>query len=73
MKKLNFFQKISLLNKVDKAYKASKKLIDSKQGLAKETQEAIIELRMAAQKCVKLLPAYEDVYLDLEVIIKNAF
>lgn len=73
MKKLNLIQKLILLNKISKAWEKSKKLIDSKQGLAKETQEAIIELRMAAQKCVKLLPAYEDVYLDLEVIIKDAF
>lgn len=73
MKKLSLIQKIKLLNKINKAYKASKKLIDEKQGLAKETQEAIIELRAAAQKFVELLPEFKDVYLDLEVIIKNAF
>jgi len=70
---MNLIQKIKLLNKIKKAYKASKKLIDSKQGLAKETQDAIIELRVAAQKFVELLPEFKDVYLDLEVIIKDAF
>lgn len=73
MKKLSLIQKIKLLNKISKAYKESKKLLDSKQGLAKETQEAIIELRMAAQKFVELLPDYKDVYLDIEAIIKDAF
>lgn len=70
---MNVIKAIILYNKFNKAYKASKKLIDSKQGLAKETQDAIIELRAAAQKFVKLLPAYQDVSLDLEVIIKDAF
>lgn len=70
---MNIFKAIKLYNKFNKAWKASKKLLDSKQGLAKETQDAIIELRAATQKFVKLYPDYQDVYLDLEVIIKDAF
>ena len=73
MKKLSLIQKIKLINKISKAFKTSKKLIENKQGLAKETQDAIIELRMAAQKLVELLPDYKDVYLEIEEIIKNAF
>lgn len=69
----NIIKAIILYNKFNKAYKASKKVIDNKQGLAKETQEAVIELRMAAQKFVNLLPDYKDVYLDIEEEIKNAF
>jgi len=70
---MNVIKAIKLYNKFNKAYKASKKLIDKKQGLAKETQDAIIELRAAAKKFVELLPEYKDVYLDLEVIAKDAF
>jgi len=70
---MNIIEAYKLYKKFNKAYKASKKILDSKQGLAKETQDAIIELRAAAQKFVNLFPDYEDVYLDLEEIAKDAF
>lgn len=73
MKKLNLIQKIKLINKISKAYKASKKLIDSKQGLAEETREVICDIRKDVQRLVKLLPAYGDIYVELEVIAKDAF
>jgi len=70
---MNIIRAIILYNKFNKAYKSSKKLIDSKQGLAEETREIVGDIRKSAQKLVKLLPDYTDVYLDVEEIVKDVF
>lgn len=73
MKKLNIFQKISLLNKINKAYKASKKLIDSKKGLAEEIKKIIANLKADFEALVALLPDFKEVYNEIKAIIENAF
>ena len=70
---MNIIKAYKLYKKINKAYKASKKLLDNKQGLAEETKECIADIRNDVQRLVKLLPDYKEVYLDLEVIINNAF
>lgn len=73
MKKLNIFQKICLLNKINKAYKASKKLIDSKKGLAEEIKKVIANLKADFEALVALLPDFKEVYNEIKAIIENAF
>lgn len=72
MKKLNFFQKIVLLNKINKAYKASKKLIDSKKGLADEVRKILANIKADIEALVALLPDFKEAYNELKAIIENA-
>lgn len=70
---MNIFQKISFLRKVNKAYKASKKLIDSKKGLAEEIKKIIANLKADFEALVALLPDFKEVYNEIKAIIENAF
>ena len=73
MKKLSIFQKIVLLNKINKAYKASKKLIDSKKDLNKEVGKVLLNLKADLEQLSVLLPEYREPYNEIKVIIENAF
>lgn len=71
--KLTFIQKIKLLGKINKAYKASKKLIDSKQGFADEVKKVIENLKADFEALVALLPDFKESYNEVKKIIENAF
>ncbi|WP_405316522.1 hypothetical protein [Faecalibacillus faecis] len=64
---------IKLYNKVNKAYKASKKLIDSKKDLNKDVDKAIETLKADLENLVVLLPDYKEALIELKEIIKDAF
>ena len=73
MKKLNLIQKIILLNKVTKSWKASKKLIDSKKGLSEEVKKVFANIKADLETLVALLPDFKEVYNELRAIIENVF
>ena len=73
MKKLSLIQKIKLLGKINKAYKESKKLIDSKKDLNKEVGKVLANLKADLEQLAVLLPEYKEPVNDIKVIIKNAF
>lgn len=70
---MNLIQKIKLARKINKAYKASKQLIDSKQGLAKEVQKALLSLKSDLYLFATLLPDFKEVAEELKAIIDDAF
>ena len=71
MKKLNIFQKISLLNKIGKAWKEIKALIDGNKGLTEETRQIALEQIALFERMQKLFPCTKLVIEKLIEIIKN--
>lgn len=69
----NFIKAIKLYNKTNKAYKASKKLIDSKKDLNKDVGKAIETLKADLENLVVLLPDYKEALIELKEIIEDAF
>jgi regulator of replication initiation timing len=72
IKKLNIFQKISLLNKIAKAWKEIKALIDGNKGLTEEARQIALELIALFERIQKLFPCAKPVIEKLIEIIKNA-
>ena len=72
MKKLNIFQKISLLNKIAKAWKEIKALIDGNKELTEETRQIVLEQIALLERAKKLFPCAKTVIEKLIEIIKNA-
>ena len=69
----DFIKKIKFIGKVNKAYKASKKLIDNKKGLAEEVKKVLASLKADVEALVALLPDFKEVYIEIKTIIENAF
>ena len=65
---MNLIQKIKFIGKVNKAYKASKKLIDSKKGLAEEVKKVLASLKADVEALVALLPDFKEVYIEIKTI-----
>lgn len=72
MKKLNIFQKISLLNKINKAWKEIKALIDGNKELTEETRQIAFEQIALFERMQKLFPSAKEVIGKLIEIIRNA-
>ena len=70
---MNIIRAYQLYRKFNKAYKASKKAIDSKQGLAEEIKKVIANLKADFEALVALLPDFKEVYNEVKAIIENAF
>lgn len=68
---MSIFKAISLYNKIQKAIKKSKKLIDTKQDLAKEVREHINVLCFECKEIIKLLPDFRNIYLEIVEIIES--
>ena len=72
MKKLNIFQKISLLNKIAKAWKEIKALIDGNKKLTEEARQIAFEQIALFERMQVLFPNAKDVIGKLIEIVKNA-
>lgn len=70
---MNIIEAIILYKKINKAYKESKKLIDSKKGLAEEVRKAIATLQADLYIISVLLPDFGEVIEAEKKIIKDAF
>ena len=68
---MNIFQKIAFLNRISKAIKKSKKLIDSKKDLAENVRKHLDKMLNEIQEITKLLPDFRNVYLEALEIIEN--
>lgn len=68
---MNIFQKISLINKISKAIKKSKKLIDEKKDLAEKVRNQINNICADFQELIRLLPDFKNIYLDILTIIEE--
>lgn len=70
---MNIFKKIALVNKVKKAIKKSKKMIDENQGLAYEIKNRLQYLVADIEEMLSLLPQFKPIYKEVLEIVKEVF
>ena len=68
---MNIFQKVSLINRISKAIKKSKKLIDEKKELAEKVRKHIENTMCEFQEIVRLLPDLRNIYFEIVEIIEE--
>lgn len=70
--KFTFFQKIKFINRLNNAWKESKKLLDNNKETTEEARQIAFELIAIFERIKKLLPPATGVVEKLIEIIKNA-
>lgn len=70
---MNIFKKIALINKVKKAVKQAKKMIDDNQGLANEIKRVIGNLKADIEALLTYLPQLKPIYKEIIEIVKEVF
>lgn len=70
---MNIFKKIALVNKVKKAIKQTKKLLDTNKDLTKEVKRVIGNLKQDIDALLTLLPHLKPIYKEVIEIVKEAF
>lgn len=68
---MNIFRAIGIANRIEKAIKKSKFLIDSKKGLAENVKKHIDNIVGEVQELVRLLPDLRNVYFEVVEIVEN--
>lgn len=68
---MNIFKAIGLVNRIEKAIKKSKKLIDSKKDIAEKVRKHIDNIIGEIQELVRLLPDLRNVYFEVITIIEE--
>ena len=68
---MNIFQQIALANKIKKAFKKSKKLIETKKDLAEKVRNHLDVILGEVQEILRLLPDFRNVYFEVIEIIEN--
>lgn len=68
---MNIFQKIAFINRISKAYKKSKKLIDGKRDIAEKVRKHLDNILGEVQELLRLLPDFRNVYFEVIEIIEN--
>ena len=68
---MNIFQQISLINRIKKAIKKSKKLIDSKKDVAEKVRKHLENIMSEFQELVRLLPDFRNIYFEVVDIIEE--
>lgn len=70
---MNIFQKIALVNKVRKAVKQAKEMIDKNKGLADEVKKVVGNLKQDIEALLTFLPQFKPIYKEVMEIIKEVF
>jgi len=68
---MNIFQKVSLINKITKAIKKSKKIVDAKKGIAEDVKKHLDVICGEVQELLRLLPDFRNVYFEVVEIIEH--
>ena len=68
---MNIFHAIGLANRIEKAVKKSKKLIDEKRDLAEKVRKHLENICGEAQELVRLLPDLRNVYFEIINLIEE--
>lgn len=68
---MNIFQRISLINRISKAIKKSKKIIDERKEVAEKVRGYIENIMDNFQNIVRLLPDLRNVYFEIVEIIEE--
>lgn len=69
----NIFQEITFVNKVRKAVKQAKTMLDVNQGLAKEVKRIISNLIQDVEALLTYLPQFKPIYKEVIEIVKEIF
>lgn len=70
---MNIFKKIAFVNKVRKAVKQAKQMIDKNQGLAVDVKNRLHYLVCDIEEMLSLLPQFKPVYKEVIEIVKEVF
>lgn len=70
---MNIFQKIALVNKVRKAVKQAKEMIDKNKGLADEVKRVVGNLKLDIEALLTFLPQFKPIYKEVMGIVKEVF
>lgn len=70
---MNIFKKIALINKVKKAFKKAKTMIDNNQGLAVDVKNRLHYLVCDIEEMINLLPQFKPIYKEVKEIVKEVF
>jgi len=66
---MNFFKKLILINKISKAIKKAKNIIDNHSQLAEDLQKALLNLKADFEVLAALLPSLKGVYNDIKALL----
>ena len=66
---MNFFKKLILVNKISKAIKKAKAIIDEHSQLAEDLQKALLNLKADFEVLAGLLPSLKGVYNDIKALL----
>ena len=66
---MNIFQKIALVNKINKAIKQAKKISENHSQLAIDLEKALLNLKADFEVLAGLLPSLKGVYKDIREIL----
>ena len=70
---MNIFKKIALINKIRKATKQAKTMIDKNKGLAEEIKRIIGNLKTDIEALLTYLPQFKPIYKEVIEIVKEVF
>lgn len=70
---MNIFKKIVLINKIKKAFKKAKKMINENQGLAYDVRNRLQYLVADIEEMLSLLPQFKPIYKEVLEIVKEVF
>lgn len=66
---MNLFQKIKLINKINKAIKQAKKIGEENHELAVNLEKAILNIKADFEVLAGLLPSLKGVYKDIKALL----
>ena len=66
---MNIFQKIKLLNRINKAIKQAKKLAEDNKELAESLQKAILNIKADFEVLAGLLPSLKGLVSDIKALL----
>ena len=66
---MNIFQKIKLVNKINKTIKQAKQIAENHSQLAVDLEKALLNLKADFEVLSNLLPSLKGVYQDIKAIL----
>jgi len=70
---MNIFKKIALVNKVKKAIKQTKNMLDTNKDLTSQVKRIIGNLKIDIEALLTYLPHFKPIYKEIIEIVKEVF
>lgn len=64
-------KKLSLANRILKAYKRVKELLDNNKNYSDDVKEAFDLYKQGSEKIISIVPSLKDLYLEILDVLKN--